>query len=487
MAKLPVNKTIEVKLFIYLAIWLLTFYKGIETAVDVWITSEIYNHCLLILPIVAYFIYLKRADIIQKYQQESMLWVAPYILLLAIYTFASFGDIKILMHGAAFSSLIVIIYGAIGWPATKKIIYPLGLILFCIPIGDQLVPFLQELTTDIAVPLLEWTNVPIYRSGLYLEIPEGRFLVAEACSGISFLISTFAFGYIYSYVSFSSIKKRAIFISLSIIVPLLANALRVYGIILTGHLTNMEHAVGADHLIYGGVFFGVILFILIFLGEIFRDKDRKLTSSSALTTNNNVSIKLVSIASVLFVCFSVTTAIWISKGTSTTQYDLSPVKLTNINIQEVSKLKWLPPINNASLAQYFNVGTVEQHTQLFIAQFNEAESELISSQHRYFNDDSWTPTKAATLSHAFGEAKQLALVNSDDRKLFLYVVFEVNGRFYASETKTKLYQTYLKMIGRNPNGKLIILANENSEIELPRLNVIFGSITEVKNTNQGNS
>src|SRR5690606_11146581 len=45
-----------------------------------------------------------------------------------------------------------------------------------------------------------------------------------------------------------------------------------FTIVLIGHYVDMEYASGADHLIYGWVFFAIVLFLLILIGETFREK-----------------------------------------------------------------------------------------------------------------------------------------------------------------------------------------------------------------------
>src|SRR5690606_21875579 len=50
-------------------------------------------------------------------------------------------------------------------------------------------------------------------------------------------------------------------------VALLANWLRAWGIVMLGHLSDMRIATGVDHLIYGWGFFGVVMFLLFWLGS----------------------------------------------------------------------------------------------------------------------------------------------------------------------------------------------------------------------------
>jgi exosortase len=52
----------------------------------------------------------------------------------------------------------------------------------------------------------------------------------------------------------------------SIAVPVVANWLRAYMIVMIGHLSGNTLAVGVDHLIYGWVFFGVVIMMMFMVG-----------------------------------------------------------------------------------------------------------------------------------------------------------------------------------------------------------------------------
>lgn len=64
---------------------------------------------------------------------------------------------------------------------------------------------------------------------------------------------------------YHTLWKRLVFIALSAIVPMLADGLRAYMIVMIGHLSEMERATGVYHLIYGRFFFGIVTFILFWV------------------------------------------------------------------------------------------------------------------------------------------------------------------------------------------------------------------------------
>jgi EpsI family protein len=50
-------------------------------------------------------------------------------------------------------------------------------------------------------------------------------------------------------------------------VPIIANGLRAYMIVMIGHLSGMKLAMGVDHFIYGWVFFGMVMLLLFWIGS----------------------------------------------------------------------------------------------------------------------------------------------------------------------------------------------------------------------------
>ncbi len=63
------------------------------------------------------------------------------------------------------------------------------------------------------------------------------------------------------------------FIAAAILVPIVANWLRAYMIVMLGHLSNNRLAVGVDHIIYGWVFFGLVMLLLFWVGSFWQEDD----------------------------------------------------------------------------------------------------------------------------------------------------------------------------------------------------------------------
>ena len=172
-------------------LWGIFCWQGLVTVVDIWWGNEIFNHGFFIVPGAFYLIYLQRKRLLATPIKPSLLSLVFVIPSLLLYVIGIAGDIRLFMHLATFTLLPSLIWMLLGTQATRVILFPLCFMLFSVPVGEQLIPYLQEIAADGSVALLKLTGIPLYRSGLYIEIPQGRFLVAEACSGVSFFIASF--------------------------------------------------------------------------------------------------------------------------------------------------------------------------------------------------------------------------------------------------------------------------------------------------------
>jgi EpsI family protein len=110
------------------------------------------------------------------------------------------------------------------------------------------------------------SGIPVYREGLDFVVPSGRWSVVEACSGVRYLIASLTVGALFAYMNYRSIQRRIIFVLMALVVPVIANWLRAYMIVMLGHLSGNKLAVGVDHLLYGWVFFGIVILLMFIIG-----------------------------------------------------------------------------------------------------------------------------------------------------------------------------------------------------------------------------
>lgn len=458
------GKEFGIVLLSTLLLWLAFFWQGVVTAIDIWWGNEIFNHCFFVLPTTAYLIYLKQDSLFSNNIKPTLLPLFAIVPLCALYVVGRVGDIQLFMHIATFTLLPVLIWTIIGHNAAKSILFPLVFLLFAIPVGEQLIPFLQEITADGSVALLKMVGVPLYRNGLYIEIPAGRFLVAEACSGVSFFIVSIVIGSLFSYLSFVSPAKKLIFVTISVFLPVVANIIRVFGIIYIAHKTDMEYAAGADHLIYGWFFFAFVIVCLLGIGELLRDKGVETEQHSQMQRGNiQLNVKKVALVYFVLIAFGAWSWSYSLYKTENTTRAFNTKDIANLKACDDEPLYWQPKIENADkqVRQQYILDSQCQAV-LVQAEFHRFDSELVSGLNLLYVEKEWslvrTDNEILAIDDVAHTVPVLYLTSPHEKKIKVARWYEVNGKVLTSTIKAKLYVTYLKMTRQYDGGQLLIMA-----------------------------
>ena len=246
------------------------FSAEIAAAVHVWNTSTAYGHCWLVLPIVLWLLYERRFQGAAIPGAPSWWPVLPALGLTAAWVAA---DILGIMEGRQLAligfvelALIAILGFRLWWSLSAALLY----LVFLVPFGAFLTGPLQDFTASFVAHGLDALSIPNRVTQFQIEIPEGSFYVAEACAGLRFLIASIAFGALYAVTMFRSPGRRAAFIAVSCIVPVIANGFRGLGIVALGHVLGSAQAAATDHVLYGWIFFSIVIVLLALAGLPFR-------------------------------------------------------------------------------------------------------------------------------------------------------------------------------------------------------------------------
>lgn len=249
----------------------LLFHAEVTAAVQVWVGSTAYNHCFLVIPIVGYLLW-DRREVLGGIAARPLPMAAVLALPLAIAWFAA--ERIGFMEGrqlVAMTTVEVLLLSVLGWHAYWMLCGPLLYLYFLVPFGDFLTPWLQDFTAYFVMHGLDLLGIVNYTDGYTIQIPEGTFFIAEACAGLRFLIASIAFGCLYALLIYRSPFRRLCFIVASLIVPVIANGFRALGIVVLGHLLGSAQAAETDHILYGWIFFSIVILILIAIGLPFRE------------------------------------------------------------------------------------------------------------------------------------------------------------------------------------------------------------------------
>ena len=249
----------------------IAYFGTYRSMVEVWERSETFAHGFVVPPIVAWLVWRKRGEIARIQPRPSLLGL-PLIAILSLAWLAGWAaNVLAVQQLAAVLLIPAVVLTVAGPEVLRALRFPIAFLLFAVPVGEFLVPLLTEYTARFTVAMLQLVGVPVSREGLYFKVPGGNWEISKACSGIRYLMATVAVGTLFAHLNYRTRKRKLQFVALSIIVPVFANWVRAFLIVMAGYLSDMKIATGVDHIIYGWIFFSAVTLALCWFGARWRE------------------------------------------------------------------------------------------------------------------------------------------------------------------------------------------------------------------------
>lgn len=252
---------------------ILTLFRADVAAMAmIWWDSSTFNHCLLMLPMIGWLV-MQRWPAVRTLTPvawwPALLWIGGAALSWLI---GEAAGVALFRQAAVILSLQGAVALVLGPQVTRAIMFPMGYALLLIPFGEELVPLLQTVTAHLSVALLGFTGIPAHMEGVFITTPDGFFEVAEACSGINFLIAMLAYAVFAAHLCFRGTGRRLVFVACALIVTIFANAIRAFATMAAAGIWGIEVAAGFDHIFYGWIFFGLVLLAVMLVARRWFDR-----------------------------------------------------------------------------------------------------------------------------------------------------------------------------------------------------------------------
>ena len=228
-----------------------------------WWNIDTYSHILLILPILAWLVWIRRDEVARV---EARGWWPGFLwclLGLAICFVGRSADINLIAQLGVIVAFQGATFGIVGFRVGLILAFPLAYMFFLVPFGDEIIPPLQYVTAEMATALTRFSGVETVADGIHIDTPAGLFIVAEECSGVKFLVAMVALGVLVAYSCFASWKRRMLFLLACVIVPIVANGIRAWATIFIAQYVGAEAAGSFDHIVYGWFFFGIVIALVL--------------------------------------------------------------------------------------------------------------------------------------------------------------------------------------------------------------------------------
>ena len=268
------------------------FLPALATLVRVWETVESQSHGFLV-PAVAGWIAWSTRDRSRRLPRRiDARGAALLALALALYAMS-------LLAGSASGqglALVMAIEGAVWWREgpgrLRAMAFPIAFLLFMVPIpADWFTPLAVRLLLMVSwasAALLQVLGVEVIREGNVLTIPGGTpLLVAEACSGLTAILTLLPIAVLIAYLSPLRGARRIALVASALPIAMAANLLRVVATVAAAQIWD-PFTVTSDpwHTLLGLLLYAIACVGLLALARILRPRGAPSARSSRLARDS---------------------------------------------------------------------------------------------------------------------------------------------------------------------------------------------------------
>ncbi len=470
-------------------VWLSTllFYADSAAAmVGIWWSSETFAHAFIVPPISLWLIWRQR-ELLAAMVPRPAPWLLVPLLLLGLMWLA--GDLVVansVTQFALVAALVVAVPLVLGLQVASAITFPLMFLFFAVPVGEFLLPTLMEATADFTVAALILSGIPVYREGLQFVIPSGNWSVVEACSGVRYLIASMMVGTLFAYLNYRSTWRRMAFIGVSIVMPIVANWVRAYMIVMIGHLSSNTLAVGVDHLIYGWVFFGVVIMLMFWVGARWSEPEATahelmaaLPSEGSAITPTRRRWAAVVVLSVATIGVSVVSKLWLDRDAhAVAEPRLSlPTSFGTWQGSDGTQVDWSPRFERPTAQQQRNYVGSSGAIGVYVAYYRAQsyDSKLVSSRNSLAptEEHAWNlMTLSSPEVTIAGQKVRLrasslqgppGLSQNPRPQIVAWQIYWIDDKLTASDYLAKVYTALARLGGRGDDGASIVLYAQGND------------------------
>ncbi|MBB1127402.1 exosortase A, partial [Thiospirillum jenense] len=195
---------------------ILTYHQTFISILNIWSRSDTFAHGFFVVPIVIFLIRKQRVILSQTVLKTEPIALVALLLFSGMWLIGHALTIVVVEQFAVVALIPILVWFIFGSKVLNVLAFPLGFLFFTVPIGEELVYPLMQVTAFFTVTLLKLTNIPVYSDGTFFSIPSGDWSVVAACSGIRYLIASTFLGVLYAYFFYRAWWRRGLFVLLSI-------------------------------------------------------------------------------------------------------------------------------------------------------------------------------------------------------------------------------------------------------------------------------
>jgi exosortase A len=460
-----------------IAIILVIYWRTAESIVAIWSRSETFAHGFLILPITLFLIWNRRSEMAKLVPAPNVLGLVLLAGTGLVWLVAAAGQVQVVRQYALVAMIPAAVTAIAGRKVVLALAFPFGFLMLGVPVGEALIPPLMNWTADFTVAALRFSGIPVFREGTFFTIPSGNWSVVEGCSGLRYLIASITVGALYAYLNYGRLWKRVLFVVLSVVVPIIANGLRAYLIVMIAHLSDMKLALGIDHLIYGWLFFGLVMLLLFWVGSFWRDPASDIAGSSVDASPRAVRVSGAGMAGWAVAVVAIAAAwplyaAYLDRASTVSDAPVlaTPAAGSGWSVEATPLTDWRPRYGGAAASVFQAYRKGDRAVALYLGYYRHQRqgAELLTSHNIMVQQKHavWSNVGESGRQEDLGKGQvdiRQTQLRSVGQRLLIWDWFRISGRDLSNPYVGKLLLARNRLLGRGDDAAAIILATPYDE------------------------
>lgn len=474
------------KLSLLVALFFITYFGALSLLVSTWLSRDDYSHGFLVPFISLYFIWADKESLkkiaIQPYLPGGLIVMLIGCLMLLAGSVSSVATIQKL-------SVIVVIPGLVlmllGTRYLKALTLPLSYLILMVPVLDLVIerihwPF-QLFSATMSSKLLTLLSIPVFQNVNFLEFPNLTIEVAEACSGLNYMVSIIAITIPLAYFTQRVMWCRVLLLVLAFLIAILVNILRVTLIGVWSYMGG-EVVHGPLH-IFQGLFVSVVGFAIIFtIAWIFSEiphANKNVTVAKPQNTANDikfdtgrfnvawVTAMLVLVSFAGFIYLHNPEPVALKKSLKDFPFTIGKWKEVETGYYKNYSIR--PPGADSEITRVYRNSSARD-ILFYSGYYKSQDQDKEMDDYRLSKLYKKSTEVEIPLSGEDHIRVNKTIFEEDSHKFLALYWYDLNGRIIADRFKAKLLTTFDGLIHRRTNGAVFIVVSRlNSPDDITQL------------------
>lgn len=452
------------------------FRDSYATIWDLWKLST-YQYAFIVALATAYLVWSQRAVLTAQPIEPSWPALLPLFVLAMLWYVSRATATQAVEHAAAMLAIPAVVWAVLGQRVLRATAFAWVLLLTAIPVGEALTPLLMVVTADLATGLLQLFGIAYIRSGQYISLSGGAFKVADVCSGLRYLLTAGTLALLFSYWHFRTVRARAVFVAITAVVFVLGNGVRAFIVMSVASASGMRYLSGFDHVIFGTIFFGVLLAAVLWTAMRFADKpsERPDVDEADLPSFSRARVAAATAAALGVLLIGPAIEAYRPAAAMTSASIRLPA-LPGCTSPGEWRASWTPVIHGQTVQQRgsYHCDGVDVHVLIVAYARQGAGNELVGGDNQIVPADWWQSgvqtTTHVSLDERRAHAVHEAVLTTAAGSMLTWSWYAVDGRPTVSEYGVKLREAWsaLTLVAPDSRAYVVSVAGRSAAVEALR-------------------